>query len=1747
MTTKEIYPLRSTETMKILSQDELRAGTAFINKALKILAEFDENHQKPNFDPIPLLTQMSVMLETATDEFKKNYPDPLDDRHPHRTHPDSKLGNILKVIFKNDDFMTKLVVSYVLARDNPELSIQGCRLLLACVPGLDSKVVFSEPDDFIPRLYQWAGPESTNETLQGYAMGLLAAALDNAESASKYRIDNTTMIPFALSRLRELRARAVEENGKEAQNQKPTGPTDFSELNGASNKSPSISRPKFEIPTTIAEENEQEHEIIKEKADPVSPVQPPPPKKRRTEPCLSALQRPVEAAQRVPSFHNLKNLDDSNSKWDIIQPFLIGTQQVYPLSLATYQRFILQYLTACGEYQDVSQLLLQVFEGNAMDLLMEYIDLEKTMDVRLTFDGVRYLVSLLVHRKFAIEFVERGGIEILLRLPKNSLASVGVVTVFYYIAYNNEVMEMLAALRDDIIDDAIEYILWCLEHSHESGMASACMFFSQGLYFKAFLRRFDQFDGPRKLYNYISTLNLMQFGDGELNLTEEQMHTSTQCVRSAATTLKYYLLAHIFVRVENYRKRYNNVLPCGLKFPELMQQEPLPDFKSMKHYEDVSWECETIVLEMLRYTGTVFRELNNMSVIGMIKMMLAVRVFSRDWLNISVILKNDTCVHGMDSLRIIMCQPTLHRELIQPHLYKHAEFDGLTIALQTALGRWDEESALRMAALSLVQRVTYMEPECWKLLIHRVKSKDKTAMMKPYPCELIMNNLDMMWNEVRKADGIMALIALINAKTPLTEADSIRKLATNTLAGLARHPEVRQILSKLPLIAQSGIQTLMREPVCSDKRDIHAAFCKEACHLLHVVSGRKVVYDNQGKEIQSSEKTHRQWIVENTNVTVNQVEILQLIHDHLVRSNLGAVAAMLKSEAKLPDQPASQTCSASFMDKAWPNRGNGFSKIEDGRPLLAPRVSESEIGGISARRSSHATPPSPATTRSHSADDDVFATPTLPRRYTTSGAFPKKLMISPARSKQQLFKEEVRPYMDLNTIVVNNFKHQHALCKDPVTTCPPFSLFYPHKCPERVREAKVEKNMTLRLMNQELFRPKERIVSSWSNERTIFSRFRNLKTMHDNEESYTRGVFSVDDEHIVIGHFNGEVHWINVATGADEGHTNCHGSALTYLNQSKDGSMMLTSCAYSRPLSALWRLGQAMERVYTYREDTAVRFGNTTMARIIGTCREKATVYDTETNHILGTYNAGQESLQYHKNYASFSPDDQLIFSDGLLWDVRDSKSSIHTFDRLSMKTKFGTFHPHGTQIIINSEVYDIRTFRMLHHVPELAGCKLVFNSTGNIMFASDTCDLHRPDHPDWISSLRSFDTMDYAVLTTVESRRPVMDINVSHDDQKLAMIEQIRPQFTEFLIQSATQVRMIEVGRLKDIEDENEDEEEDTREDHDDDDSDLSDDSSDEEENANGADSPQPEGSVFEALGRLEDESENDDDENPDELDDENMDFEGIINRMIRRGAQRRRRFGQAVGAGAEETEGDESGGESDGEPDREVDGDADGEADEEDEEDDNGDDSDFNEEEALEQLLDAVDEELMEAEMDEQETEDDSESGSWRTASRVGSDDINLDEMDEQEMEDEEVNEDDIPPGHDPDLDIRRATTGPNAIAAARQAYLLRGLQGYQLRNPQGAARRRHPIRPNMSHAEILEARAEEQRAQFMENIAREGDGGQQQQQQQQEGRNENEDSDAELWHSEEEEILSVSTVALNPALRRQNRRRLREDDRP
>ncbi|KJH52124.1 hypothetical protein DICVIV_01710 [Dictyocaulus viviparus] len=214
-----------------------------IENLTAILKTWDGSHRAEGFDPIPTLTSIAEIIEKAVDEFLKLDPDPLDDRHPVRTHPQAEFGNLLKILFRNDDFMNKLVISYLLGRDQPELSVAASRLLLDCVPGFWLALfirIFQEPSDFIPQLYIWA-KDSSNEVLRAYAIGLLASALEVQGNAHKYRTNNIDLMPVALRRLADLKTRMLDERALCEKEQESTessakcssdSPGPFSSVNG---------------------------------------------------------------------------------------------------------------------------------------------------------------------------------------------------------------------------------------------------------------------------------------------------------------------------------------------------------------------------------------------------------------------------------------------------------------------------------------------------------------------------------------------------------------------------------------------------------------------------------------------------------------------------------------------------------------------------------------------------------------------------------------------------------------------------------------------------------------------------------------------------------------------------------------------------------------------------------------------------------------------------------------------------------------------------------------------------------------------------------------------------------------------------------------------------------------------------------------------------------------------------------------------------------------------------------------------------------------------------------------------------------------------------------------------------------------------------------------------------------------------------------------------------------------------------
>lgn len=58
------------------------------------------------------------------------------------------------------------------------------------------------------------------------------------------------------------------------------------------------------------------------------------------------------------------------------------------------------------------QFLSHVFEKNALDLIMHLINLRETKHPRLSFEALKYLASLLCHKKFSIEFINVKGLQV---------------------------------------------------------------------------------------------------------------------------------------------------------------------------------------------------------------------------------------------------------------------------------------------------------------------------------------------------------------------------------------------------------------------------------------------------------------------------------------------------------------------------------------------------------------------------------------------------------------------------------------------------------------------------------------------------------------------------------------------------------------------------------------------------------------------------------------------------------------------------------------------------------------------------------------------------------------------------------------------------------------------------------------------------------------------------------------------------------------------------------------------------------------------------------------------------------------------------------------------------------------------------------------------------------------------------------------------------------------------------------------
>lgn len=239
----------------------------------------------------------------------------------------------------------------------------------------------------------------------------------------------------------------------------------------------------------------------------------------------------------------------------------------------------------------------------------------------------------------------------------------------------------------------------------------------------------------------------------------------------------------------------------------------------------------------------------------------------------------------------------------------------------------------------------------------------------------------------------------------------------------------------------------------------------------------------------------------------------------------------------------------------------------------------------------------------------------------------------------------------LDAIVTEYLMNQHALCKNPMVTCPQFDLLEPHKCPDAKSKSAAPLNFAVRAQKRAIHPPYGGIDGARMDRKLIYSRFRPVRTYRSDGETFTCCAFSPCEQFLMIGNQSGELKLYNINTAAEEATYQCHESYLFSVEPNWTGDLLLTSGMYRPPFSCLWSVGDFFDMKHSFEDDEYVEFSKTTQDKIVGTQGETATVYDVATGKRLMKLTPNT-SNHYSKNRATFHPSDDLILSDGVLWDA---------------------------------------------------------------------------------------------------------------------------------------------------------------------------------------------------------------------------------------------------------------------------------------------------------------------------------------------------------------------------------------------------------------------------------------------------------------------------------------------------------------
>lgn len=554
--------------------------------------------------------------------------------------------------------------------------------------------------------------------------------------------------------------------------------------------------------------------------------------------------------------------------------------------------FLLELFASIGEYQEI---LVPFFQEGGLNIVIELL---KVKDKLLLLDTLEIVAALLSHRKFGTSFIEAGGLQSLIEIPRITYLSGPLGLCFFGLSSISSVMEHICLNTDGCLGNLIDYVFWMFQSESGSAKKNTVLFFSMAFAYKSFFQLFDNLNGIKYFLEMIRKILL----DDEFSLRDE----GGVLAGNVCLALRQYFRMSLVLIVDNVKRRIQKTS----RF-----KESVNPIVPITGYKNVSIDTETVkeaahILESNRSAASPFISRSRwFQIENFVKQDGILLAGALLITGLKIWRRHDVVEFVLDILFVITLAPFTHPEILSllsdrpniPVANEQKSVIGIVLSLIGDEKQSPEivESALRII-VNCVARTHSTQLNKTKTTPNKTPMKSKSNILHSETSTLDDHILKRVWKSVRANNGIKVLLSALKYRSSVANAESIRYLACKALLGLAGDANIAQVLGRHQQLSKL-LPELMRESSQNDKTNEHKHFIQAAIQLLAKITGSNQVSSEAADP--AVRKIERAAIVQQTNISYDPVQLLSLIQKYLQNRGLKKTAATLAQEANLGSVP----------------------------------------------------------------------------------------------------------------------------------------------------------------------------------------------------------------------------------------------------------------------------------------------------------------------------------------------------------------------------------------------------------------------------------------------------------------------------------------------------------------------------------------------------------------------------------------------------------------------------------------------------------------------------------------------------------------------------------------------------------------------------------------------------------------------------------------------------------------------------